>query len=86
MAGHKPKDVPELQWINTVLGNFKTSLRGSYHSIGFRKYAEQYLGAFAYRFNRRFNLKTLSQRLLPAAVQRGSHSQRSIRALAEVHC
>ena len=86
VAGRKPKDVPELQWINTVLGNLKTSLSGSYHSFGFRKYAEQYLGTFAYRFNRRFDLKILPQRLLVAAAQCGQHSQRSIRAVAEVHC
>lgn len=86
VAGRKPKDVPELQWINTVLGNLKTSLSGSYHSFGFKKYAEQYLGAFAYRFNRRFDLKTLAQRLLVAAVQCGAHSQRSIRGEAELHC
>jgi hypothetical protein len=86
VAGRKPKDVPELQWINTVLGNLKTSLSGSYHSFGFRKYAAQYLGTFAYRFNRRFDLKTLPQRLLVAAAQCGPHSQGSIRTVAEVHC
>jgi hypothetical protein len=77
---------PELQWINTVLGNLKTSLSGSYHSFGFRKYAAQYLGTFAHQFNRRFDLKTLTQRLLVAAAQCGQHSQRSIRVVAEVHC
>lgn len=86
VAGRKPKDVPELQWINTVLGNLKTSLSGSYHSFGFRKYAAQYLGTFAYRFNRRFDLKALPQRLLVAAGQCGPHSQGSIRTVAEVHC
>jgi len=86
VAGRKPKNVPELQWINTVLGNLKTSLSGSYHSFGFAKYAEQYLGTFAYRFNRRFDLKTLPQRLLVAAAQCVPHSQRSIRAVAEVRC
>ena len=86
VARRKPKDVPELQWINTVLGNLKTSLSGSYHSFGFRKYAAQYLGTFAYRFNRRFDLKTLPQRLMVAAAQCGPHSQRSIRVVAEVHC
>jgi len=60
VAGRKPKEMPELQWINTVLGNLKTSLSGSYHSYGFKKYATQYLGTFAYRFNRRFDLKTLT--------------------------
>ncbi len=86
VAGRKPKDVPQLQWINTVLGNLKTSLSGSYHSFGFSKYAEQYLGAFAYRFNRRFDLKSLAQRLLVAAAQCGPRSQSSIRGVAEVHC
>jgi hypothetical protein len=86
VAGRKPKDVPELQWINTVLGNLKTSLSGSYHSFGFAKYAKQYLGAFAYRFNRRFDLKTLTQRLLVAAAQCAPHSQQSIRGVAEGHC
>lgn len=86
VAGRKPKDVPQLQWINTVLGNLKTSLSGSYHSFGFSKYAQQYLGAFAYRFNRRFDLKTLPKRLLVAAAQCGPHSQGSIRGVAEVHC
>jgi hypothetical protein len=39
----KPKDLPEFQWINTVLGNLKTSLSGSYHAFDFRKYATRYL-------------------------------------------
>jgi len=85
MAGRKPKDLPEFQWINTVLGNLKTSLAGSYHAFGFRKYAARYLAAFAYRFNRRFELETLHKRLLIAAVHCGPQSLRSIR-LAEAHC
>jgi hypothetical protein len=86
VARRKPKDVPELQWINTVLGNLKTSMSGRYHSFGFRKYAAQYLGAFAYRLNHRFDLKSLAQRLLVAKAQCGPHSQRPIRVVAEVHC
>ena len=86
VAGRKPNAVPQLQWINTVLGNLKTSLSGSYHRFGFRKYAQQYLGAFAYRFNRRFDLRALPQRLLVAAAQCRPQSQNSIRMAAEVHC
>jgi len=85
VAGRKPKDLPEFQWINTVLGNLKTSLNGSYHAFDFRKYAARYLAAFAYRFNRRFDLRALHQRLLVAAALCGPHPQRSIR-MAEVHC
>ncbi len=85
VAGRKPKDLPEFQWINTVLGNLKTSLSGSYHAFDFRRYAAQYLAAFAYRFNRRFDLSTLHARLIVAAANCGPHTQRSIRT-AEVHC
>ena len=71
VGGRKPKDLPEFQWINTILGNLKTSLGGSYHAFGFAKYASRYLAAFAYRFNRRFHLDTLPMRLLVASVSIG---------------
>jgi len=55
----KPKDMPEFEWINTVLGNLKSSFSGRYHSFAFRKYAARYLAAFAYRLTRCFDLRTL---------------------------
>jgi hypothetical protein len=54
-GGRKPKDLPEFNWINTVLGNLKISLGGAYHAFDFAKYGTRYLGAFVYRFNRRFH-------------------------------
>lgn len=85
VAGRKPKNLPEFTWINTVLGNLKTSLAGCYHAFAFRKYATRYLAAFAYRFNRRFDLTNLNQRLLVAAANCGPQPQRVIRA-ADLHC
>jgi hypothetical protein len=85
MAGRKPKDVPEFKWINTVLGNLKTSLSGCYHAFDFPKYAARYLAAFCYRFNRRFDLRTLHHRLLIAAVTATPRPMRAIR-VADVHC
>ena len=85
MAGRKPKDVPEFKWINTILGNLETSLSGSYHAFDFRKYAARYLAAFCYRFNRRFDLRTLHQRLLIAAAGCSPKPRSSIQ-LADVHC
>ena len=85
MAGRKPKDVPEFKWINTVLGNLKTSLSGCYHAFAFQRYATRYLAAFCYRFNRRFDLRTLHQRLLIAATTAIPRPLRSIR-VADVHC
>lgn len=85
VAGRKPKDLPEFQWVNTVLGNLKTSLSGSYHAFAFFKYATRYLAAFAYRFNRRFDLATLPTRLLVAAVRCGPFPEPSLR-LADSRC
>ncbi len=44
---------PPFLAVNTALGNIKTSLSGTYHVFGFRKYAHRYLGQVQYLFNRR---------------------------------
>lgn len=80
MAGRKPKEVPEFKWINTVLGNLKTSLSGCFHAFDFQKYAARYLAAFCYRFNRHFDLRTLLQRLLVAAVTATPRPRRLLRS------
>ena len=82
-GGRKPKDLPEFNWINTVLGNLKTSLGGAYHAFGFAKYGTRYLGAFVYRFNRRFRLETLPLRLLVAAASIGPRPARWLRQAEE---
>ena len=46
---------------------------------GFDKDAERYLGAIAYRFNRRFDLHALPERLLVAAVTTGPRPEHWIR-------
>jgi hypothetical protein len=85
VGSRKPKDLPMFHWVNTVLGNLKTSLSGAYHSFGFSKYAERYLGAIAYRFNRRFDLHALPNRVLVAAALCGPYPAQRIR-VAETHC
>jgi len=85
VGSRKPKDLPMFHWVNTVLGNLKTSLSGAYHGFGFSKSTERYLGAIAYRFNRRFDLHALPNRLLVAAVACGPCPGHRIR-LAETHC
>ncbi len=39
-------------WVNTVLGNVKNALHGTYHAIN-DKHLPRYLAEFCYRFNRR---------------------------------
>jgi hypothetical protein len=85
VGGRKPKELPMFHWVNTVLGNVKSSLSGAYHAFGYSQYAERYLGAIAYRFNRRFDLHALPNRLLVAAVVTGPRPERWIR-MAETHC
>lgn len=67
-GGRKPKDLPEFNWINTVLGNLKTSLGRTCHSFDFAKNGIRYLGEFAHRFNRRFHLEILPIRLVVVAT------------------
>ena len=64
----KPRELPQFKWVNTVLGNLKTSLSGTHHAFKFAKYATFYLAAFAYRFNRRFDLRGLVARLVVDAA------------------
>jgi hypothetical protein len=82
----QPKDLPMFHWVNTVLGNLKTSFSGAYHSFDFGKYAERYLGTIAYRFNRRFDLQALPTRLLVAAVTGAPRPEPWIRRMAELPC
>ena len=76
---------PNFLAVNTVLGNIKTSLAGTYHAFGFRKYAHRYLGQVQYLFNRRFDLRAVLGRLARAASQAGPCPLRAIRA-AESSC
>ena len=80
----KPRDLPQFKWVNTVLGNLKTMLSGAYKAFGYGKYADRYLGAFAYRFNRRFDLAGLVVRLIVDVCRSLATPRRVIRQ-AE-HC
>jgi hypothetical protein len=69
-------------WINTILGNLKTSVSGTYHAFDFEKYASRYLSDAQYRFNRRFDLSTMLPRLISAAAGIGKRPESWLR-LAE---
>jgi transposase-like protein len=59
----------EFKWVNTMLGNLKTALSGTYHAFDYDKYGHRYLAEFAYRFNRRYDLKTILPRFLATAMK-----------------
>jgi transposase-like protein len=81
-ASAKP---PSFLAVDTALGNIKTSLAGTYHAFGFRKYAHRYLGQVQYLFYRRFDLRALLERLARAASQAIPCPLRTVRA-AEPSC
>lgn len=58
--------ITEFTWVNTMIGNVKNSLHGTYHAVK-PKHLGRYLAEFSYRFNRRFQLDRLVSRLAWAA-------------------
>jgi ISXO2-like transposase domain/Transposase zinc-ribbon domain len=76
--------LPQFKALNTLLGNLKTAIDGTYHAFDFAKYAHRYLAEFQYRFNRRFNMRTILNRLLTALVEAPASPEHRLR-LAEVH-
>jgi transposase-like protein len=75
----KSTDMGCFHWINTILGNLKTSIDGTYHGFKFEKYAHRYLAEVQYRFNRRFDLRGLFPRLLHASVSIGKRPESFLR-------
>jgi transposase-like protein len=82
-AGRHPKDLPEFKWVNTFLGNLKTSISGTYHAFTFEKYSKRYMGAFSYLANRRFDLSCLVVRIMVAVCSCAPHPEHKLR-LAEL--
>ena len=72
-------------WVNTILGNLKTAINGTYHAFDFDKYAHRYLSEYQYRFNRRFDLAGMLSRLIRAAARTGKRPEGWLR-LAEDQC
>jgi transposase-like protein len=85
VGDRKPREMPQFTWVNTVLGNLKTMINGAHKAFKFGKYASQYLGAFCYRFNRRFDLPHLVLELIGHGAKSRPVRERVIRGQAEVH-
>jgi transposase-like protein len=58
----------EFTWINTLIGNVKNAITGTYHAIN-PKHLPRYLAEFCYRHNRRFQLAELLPRFAYMAVR-----------------
>lgn len=58
---------PAFRWVNTMLGNIKASLVGTYRAIR-KKHIVRYLAEFEWRFNNRFDLAAMIPALGRAAA------------------
>ena len=83
-GGKASAKLPQFKAINTLLGNLKTAIGGTYHAFNFAKYAHRYLAEFQYRFNRRFDMRTIFTRLLVALAATPASPEHRLR-LAELH-
>ena len=65
--GTKNKEYSEFKWVDTMIGNIKNSIRGTYHAVS-ERHVPRYLAEFCFRFNRRFELGKMIKQLAQAAV------------------
>lgn len=82
-GGPESVKIPEFKWLNTIIGNVKNSLRGTFHAIS-EKHFHRYLAEFCYRFNRRFDLRQLIPRFCYIAMRTRPFPARILK-LAEFH-
>jgi ribosomal protein L37AE/L43A len=78
-GGKASMELEQFRAVNTVLGNLKTALTGTYHAVKFAKYAPRYLAEVQYRFNRRYDLRSILGRLVRAAALTLPHRESVLR-------
>lgn len=80
VEGRQHNELPEFLWIDTVLSNLKTSFSGTFPALKFDEYAHRYLGGFNCRFNRRFNLATMTERVAHAICRCDARAESILRS------
>lgn len=55
-------------WVNTILGNLKTALSGTFHKLG-ANHLKRHFATFVYRFNRRYDLEAMIPRFIYIAAR-----------------
>ena len=62
-SGKHPNDLPQFRWNNPLLGNLKTSFSSTFHTCNFEKYAWRNLGGYCFRYNHRFSMAGMTERI-----------------------
>jgi len=81
-GGYNSMKLEAFTWVNTILGNVKRFLHGTYHAIS-QKHLPRYLAEFCFRFNRRFYLKSMIVTLVKAAVETKPIPQKKLQLAEE---
>jgi transposase-like protein len=82
-SGPKAAKHPRFKWVNTVLGNIKAAMVGTYRAVR-DKHTPRYLAEFEYRFNRRYRLDTMIGRLAYVSLRTAPMPYRLLK-LADVY-
>lgn len=82
-GGPKAAKNPRFKWVNTILGNIKTAVVGTYKAVR-GKHVPRYLAEFEYRFNRRYRLETMIDRLAYVSLRTAPIPYRLLK-LADVY-
>jgi len=82
-GGHESVTKEEFIWVNSMIGNVKNSITGTYHSVR-DKHLPRYFAEFCYRFNRRFSLKDMLPRFMFVAMKTPPMPQRLL-SMAEAY-
>ncbi len=77
-GGHESMENELFTWVNTMLGNVKTAMMGTYHKLD-PKHLGRYLSEFNYRFNRRFDMPSMIVRLGRAAANTAPMPERLLK-------
>jgi transposase-like protein len=85
VTGGGPESVTKEQfiWINTMIGNVKNAITGTYHAIK-AAHLPRYLAEYCYRFNRRFELKDMLPRFMYVALRTPPMPQKYL-SMAELY-
>jgi transposase-like protein len=82
-SGAKAAKNPCFKWVNTILGNIKAAVVGTYRAVR-AKHVPRYLAEFEYRFNRRYRLETMIDRLAYVSLRTAPMPYRLLK-LADVY-
>jgi transposase-like protein len=63
-----PEITVKFNWVNTILGNIKTALSGTFHKLE-SGHLKRHLATFSYRFNRRYRLEKMISRFTYIAAR-----------------